>query len=134
MTTEDYIFGVLTDSKWGFLGTTYKGPNSFVFSVNEQNKYPIASADHTAIRFEYKYCALFGTDYKADLYICSNSNSCSDSWCVASMPSFKLPPSKNGEYGSSVINGGKTCFTSKEIEVYQVIKRSQFKTKERRKK
>ena len=55
-----------------------------------------------------------------DISIDGNSNENSDSQCFAKGTSFSLPTAENGDEDSSIINGGKVYFTSKELEVYRV--------------
>ena len=95
---------------------------SFLFSVNEDCKYPISGRDREAIVCNSNYCAPFGKDGR-DLEIRSETNNKDFGRCLANMPSFNLPPAQGyaSEKGSSSINGGKINFRSKEFEVFQVF-------------
>jgi hypothetical protein len=109
-------------------GTDKHDPRSFLFSVNEGSKYPVtAGGESNAIRCDSGYCALFGTG-GWDIWISSESNNNTSSGCRAIMPSFKLPAAKGKgcENDSSIINGGKYRFKSKEFEVFRVFVRIIF--------
>ena len=124
-TTTDFIFGGFTTADWESPPTDIckLDPHSFLFSVNEESKYPITGADREAIGCYYDSCAVFGGDN--ELVIDGDSNYNTGSWCQASLDSFNLPPAKGkgSKEDSSTINGGKKNFKSKELEVYRVFVR-----------
>jgi hypothetical protein len=79
--------------------------------VNEGSKYPITSGEKTtAIECNSGYCAVFGTSGN-ELFINSDSNNNTNSWCYANGASFKLPAAKESQYPS--INGGEKKFQLK---------------------
>jgi hypothetical protein len=119
-TTNDFIFGGFTTAEWESSGIRKPCPHSFLFSVNEGSKYPITSGDRKAIRCDSDWCAMFGMD-GVELFIASDSNNNTDSYCNANNPSFKLPAAK-GSYHPS-INGGEFRFQLKQFEVYKVTVR-----------
>jgi hypothetical protein len=89
---------------------------SFLFSVNQGNKYPITGEDKPAIICDRRYCAVFGNCLAID----SDSNNNTDSLCLANQECYNLPPAsgESNERNSSTINGGKRNFKSLELEVY----------------
>jgi hypothetical protein len=91
-TTKGFIFGGFTTAEWESPVSKISKPcaHSFLFSVNEGSKYPIAGGDRTAIESNSDYCAIFGT-VGIELRIWSNSNTNNKSWCYAKKDSFKLP-------------------------------------------
>jgi hypothetical protein len=113
-TTEDFIFGGFTTAEWESSFIRKSDPHSFLFSVNEGSKYPITSGDRTtAIQCWSDYCAVFGAN---ELFIYSDSNDNTDSFCKANGDSFKLPADKGKEDPS--INRGEWRFQLKQFEVY----------------
>jgi hypothetical protein len=80
-------------------------PHSFLFSVNEGSKYSITSGDARAIECYIGWCAVFGW---GELYIVSDSNNNTDSYCLANSYNYKLPAAEGSQYPS--INGGDYNF------------------------
>jgi hypothetical protein len=59
-TTKGFIFGGFTTAEWESTEINKHCAHSFLFSVNEGSKYPIASGDTTAIWCYSDYCVVFG--------------------------------------------------------------------------
>lgn len=123
LTTTDFIFGGFTTAEWESSPIPLSKPDSssFLFSVNEGNKYPITVDHRKAIECRTGFCALFGTAGN-ELVIESESNNGRASYCNPNRDSFNLPKANGwfSEKDSSTINGGSKNFTSKEFEVYRV--------------
>ena len=109
-TNKDFIFGGFTTAEWESPSTLLRksDPHSFLFSVNEERKYPITGGDRYAIRCFHGLCEYFGTAKANDLIIASDANSNYNSWIYANAPTFKLPAAKGWEYPS--MNGGENRF------------------------
>jgi hypothetical protein len=125
-TTKGFIFGGFTTAEWETPSwynsdISKPSPHSFLFSVNEGTKYPIAGGDRGAIECFKGWCAMFGTSGSCDLVIKSQANT-SISFCNANMPSFKLPAAE-GSLNASM-NGGENVFLLKKFEVYMVFVRN----------
>jgi len=93
-TTKDFIFGGFTTAEWESSSDIFKPcPHSFLFSVNEGNKYPITGTDRDAIECVSSFCAVFGSGgvFSGDLAIYSYPNNNTSSFCNANKKSFKLP-------------------------------------------
>ena len=117
-----FIFGGFTTADWESTCINKPDPHSFLFSVNEDSKYPITGRDRDAIRCHRDYCAVFGgTGGFCDLGISSFSNNSKESWFNANEPSFKLPADYSSKYPS--MNGGEQFFQLKQFEVYSVLVR-----------
>ena len=115
-TTKDFIFGGFTTAEW-------KSPpddkyifkrdsHSFLFSVNEGSKYHITSGDRNAIVCHSGFCAGFGGGKYKDLFIKSDSNKNTNSFCHSGEASFNLPIA-SGFFSDSItssINGGSLSF------------------------
>jgi len=111
-TTKNFIFGGFTTAEWesppGDDYISKRDPHSFLFSVNERKKYPIAGGDRVAIGCYNGCSAYFGT---YDFGIGSDSNNNNRSYCHANEPSFNLPAGKGSKFPS--MNGGEHYFQLK---------------------
>jgi hypothetical protein len=58
-TTDDFIFGGFTTAEWDTSRVEKLDPHSFLFSVNEGSKYPIARGERNAIYCADYLCAAF---------------------------------------------------------------------------
>ena len=97
-TTKDFIFGGFTTAEWESAPYPYISkpcPHLFLFSVNEDTKYPITSGDRDAIICNSGFCAAFG---EIELVIASDSNNNTRSSFQANGDSFKLPAAKGSEH------------------------------------
>jgi hypothetical protein len=107
-TTDDFIFGGFTTAEWESADKYFSKPDhhSFLFSVNEGSKYPIASGDARttifAIQCRSGWCARFGY---GELAISTDSNDNTGSLCNANYEGFKLPAAEGSEFPS--LNGGQ---------------------------
>jgi BTB/POZ domain-containing protein KCTD9 len=121
-TTKNSIFGGFTTAEWespsGYSNNFKPCPHSFLFSVNENRKFPIMRGGIDAIERRSDLCAVFG-DYELSIY--GYSNSTLSSYCLSNRDSFNLPSAKGRKEPS--MNGGERNFQLKQFEVYSVTVR-----------
>lgn len=95
-TINGYLFGGFTtaelDYQPGRKCIFKPDPAAFLFSVNQNTKYPIKGQNLDAILCSDQNCIMFGAFGKIDMSISSESNTNSSSTCTANTnSSFELP-------------------------------------------
>jgi hypothetical protein len=114
-TVAGHTFGGFTTISWNTSTGWTNDTQSFLFSVDKQTKYPIASGYDYAIYCGSSYGPTFGSGHT--IHVSDNSNSNTSSYVNGGSP-YNIPAGANGNY--SILTDGNYNFQTTEVEVYLV--------------